>query len=316
MNTGILKPFWNMLSNRHIEKSMDKLQIVKIQLMNQYVFLIALIFIVDAIRNLYLAQATKFVILSGIGCVLFSLSWYTKIYFDIKIAVCVFICLTPPVLFMCSVTGFYNGILPYYFAILFAALFIFNDKYRLYNTFVFVWVFILFYIVPLLDLQLFDSVWENQISFPRSQQATVIQSLLLLVTNGYFIMLKNSELQELYRQATEKETIGATQHIRISRNTTTSIEDVVKLARSDDAAFIVAFNQIFPDFYRNLLQLNSDMTQEEFKFCALLKLGFTTKDVSNCNHLAVRSVQTKKNRLRKSFRVPPQKDLYTWVAQF
>lgn len=36
------------------------------------------------------------------------------------------------------------------------------------------------------------------------------------------------------------------------------------------------------------------MTGEEFKFCALLKLGFTTKDIAEYNHFTVRTVQTKK----------------------
>ena len=61
------------------------------------------------------------------------------------------------------------------------------------------------------------------------------------------------------------------------------------------------------------MSLNPNMTVDEFKFCALLKLGFTTKDIAICNNLAVRSVQTRKGRLRKSFLLSPQEDLYNWI---
>ena len=52
------------------------------------------------------------------------------------------------------------------------------------------------------------------------------------------------------------------------------------------------------------------MTPEEFKFCFLLKLGFTTKDIAEYNNLAIRTVQTRKSRLRKNFDISSEVDLY------
>lgn len=316
MNGHLRKPFWHLISNRHVEKDMDKLLVVKIQLMNQYAFLISLIFILDAIRNLSFGYVVNCMVLFGLGCLLFMLSWHTKIYSNTKIALLALIGTTWIVFYSCSTAGFNNGIAPYYFAILFAALFIFNECNRLYNIFVFLWVFILFYVVQLFDLDWFREVWGNQICFHKNTQVTLVQSVLLLAVNGYFIMLKNNELQKLYHQALHA-IRPSNLHIRQSENIILpSVEEAVKLARGGDAAFIATFQQIFPNFYRNLLQQNPEMTQEEFKFCAFLKLGFTTKDIANYNHLAIRTVQTRKSRLRKSFCIPPQEDLYSWVARF
>jgi DNA-binding NarL/FixJ family response regulator len=58
------------------------------------------------------------------------------------------------------------------------------------------------------------------------------------------------------------------------------------------------------------------MNNEESKLCALLKLGFTTKDIAEYNHLEVRTVQGRKNRLRKSFNIPSDTDLYIWIENF
>lgn len=316
MNVSLLKPLWHLISNRHVKENMDKLLIVKIQLMNQYAFLVSLIFIIDAIRNLSLGYFVNSIVLFGLGSLLFILSWYTKIYANMKIGILALIGTTWVVFYTCSTAGFHNGIAPYYFAILFAALFIFNECKRLYNIFVFLWVFILFYIVQLFDLGWFSEVWGNQVCFHKNTQITLVQSVLLLAVNGYFIMLKNNELQKLYHQALQAMR-PSNSHVRQSVNTVSpSVEDVVKLAREGNTAFIATFQQIFPNFYKNLFQQNPEMTQEEFKFCALLKLGFTTKDIANYNHLAIRTVQTRKSRLRKSFCIPPKDDLYIWIAQF
>jgi hypothetical protein len=55
------------------------------------------------------------------------------------------------------------------------------------------------------------------------------------------------------------------------------------------------------------------MTQDEFKFCALLKLEFSTKEIAQYTHTTIRSVQTRKNRFRKSFKLSSEKDLYKWI---
>lgn len=316
MNISLLKSFWHLLSNRHVEKNMDELLVVRIRLVNQYAFLISLIFIIDAIRNLSLGRLVNFIVLFALGCLLFMLFWYTKMYFNAKVAASALIVTTLMVFYFCSTAGFHNGIAPYYFAILFAVLFIFNEQNKLYNIFVFLWIFVFFYIMQLLDFEWFIDPWKSQVCFHKSQQTTLIQSVLLLAVNGYFIMLKNNELQKLYRQALQAIRPPDLNVKLLDTTASPSVEEVVKLAQEDDTAFIATFQQVFPDFYANLYRQNPEMTQEEFKFCALLKLGFTTKDIANYNHLAIRSVQTRKSRLRKSFCISSQEDLYTWIARF
>jgi len=319
MNAMLLKTCWRAISNRHIDEDMDKLQAVRVRLMNQYAFLISSIFITDAFRNLCLGRHINFLILLVVGCVLFLLSWYTRVYFSAKIAASTLVGATLMVFYFCSTAGFHNGIAPYYFAILFAALFIFNEKNSLYNIFVFLWVFVLFYIVRLFDLEWFDGVEESQVYFHKSPQTTFIQAMLLLAVNGYFIMLKNKKIQNLYHQAIRGGMGLPDNEYSEQPKAITTLKSpayVVKLAKDDDMAFLPMFKQIFPDFYEKLLKRNPEVTREEFKFCALLKLGFTTKEIANYNHMAVRSVQTKKSRLRKSFRIPPDEDLYKWIDRF
>ena len=121
-------------------------------------------------------------------------------------------------------------------------------------------------------------------------------------------------MQKLYHEAIH--TLPRVDQELTTLPVSVSVQELVELAKEDDAAFTVVFREVFPSFYSNLHRINPDMTPEEFKLCAHLKLGFTTKDIANYNHLAVRTVQTKKSRLRKSFAIPPQEDLYIWISKF
>jgi len=64
-----------------------------------------------------------------------------------------------------------------------------------------------------------------------------------------------------------------------------------------------------------VISFNPEMTPDEFKFCSLLKLGFTTKDITEYNNLAIRTVQTRKSRLRKTFDISSEIDLYKWIDE-
>lgn len=319
MNISFLKPFWHLVSNRHVEEDMDELLIIKVQLVNRYVFLVSFVLLMDATRNLFLGHSINSLVLFTIGCLLCLSSWYTKLYFNKTLSTLGLIGITLLLFYFCSFAGFYNGIAPYYFVILFAALFIFSEKNKLYNIFVFLWVFILFYMVQFLELEWWsDANWIHQFCFHEDQHTTLLQYLFLLMINGYFIMLKNSEMQQLYHQVLQSapqstSPVMAPAHTAVP---SVSVEELLKLARNSDSVFMATFQQAYPGFYSNLYEQNPDMTPGEFKLCTLLKLGFTTKDIANYDHLAVRTVQTKKNRLRKSFSLRPQEDLYIWVTKF
>ncbi|UIR56982.1 LuxR C-terminal-related transcriptional regulator [Sphingobacterium sp. SRCM116780] len=120
---------------------------------------------------------------------------------------------------------------------------------------------------------------------------------------------------DLYHQVLRSESLISDLKKKFTSDTLLSIDDIVKLAIDDDIAFIPLFKQAFPQFYDKLMLINPQMTNDEFKLCALLQLGFTTKDIANYTHIAVRTVQTKKSRLRKSFNIPSNIDLYIWIGK-
>ncbi|MDQ0064391.1 helix-turn-helix transcriptional regulator [Chryseobacterium lathyri] len=158
------------------------------------------------------------------------------------------------------------------------------------------------------------SIDEGTLKFPENQRLiTFIVVLTCFAVVGYYILLNHFTVLELYQKVLRGEKIINNLRAKLNRKDDMDLENLVKLAMNDDIAFIPKIKSSFPELYDNLQQINPEITSEEFKLCALLKLGFTTKDIAEYNHIAVRTVQTRKSRLRKSFAVPAETDLYKWI---
>ncbi|WP_160135963.1 tetratricopeptide repeat protein [Chryseobacterium sp. c4a] len=95
-----------------------------------------------------------------------------------------------------------------------------------------------------------------------------------------------------------------------------AFEEVIQLAKSDDPSFLSRFKEVYPDFYNKLSEMYPFLTSGQLKFCALLRLNFSTKEIAYYNHLTIRGIETKKNRLRKQLNISSNEDLNNWMMKF
>ena len=65
----------------------------------------------------------------------------------------------------------------------------------------------------------------------------------------------------------------------------------------------------------NLKEIYPEISSDDIRFCALLKLNFSTKDIAEYTFVTVRSVQTRKSRLRKKFNITSDEDIYLWMNE-
>lgn len=63
--------------------------------------------------------------------------------------------------------------------------------------------------------------------------------------------------------------------------------------------FELRFNQVENDFYAQLEKISQDLTKNERRLCALLRLDFSTKEIAQINNQSVRSVEIARTRIRK-----------------
>jgi hypothetical protein len=312
---NLLKKLWDFISNHHIPKEIDNLKKIQFQILNQYAFLISIIFFIDSIRDVLFGFWINFYVLSTLGVIFIFLFLFTKIRFNSFILLGCCLLFLFLIFYFSSIGSFNNGIALYYFAVLSATLFIFNGKNEFFfRIVIYITIAILFSVSHFYDFNIFRlKDHEDDLLTKNQRIITFFQVFMITIFNGYFIARKNYVTAKLYHKTIRSEYI--IKDMKEKLNTDSNIEDIVKLAIENDVSFIPAFRNFFPNFYNNLIAINKDMTLDELKFCALLKLGFTTKDIAEYSHLTFRTVQTKKNRLRKSFNIPSEIDLYKWVDE-
>ena len=94
-----------------------------------------------------------------------------------------------------------------------------------------------------------------------------------------------------------------------------SFEEIVELAKTNSSEFLTRFNEVYPDFAGKLKEVYPDIGNDDLRFCAFLKLNFSTKDIAEYTFVTVRTVQTRKSRLRKKFNIPSDEDIYLWMNE-
>jgi len=85
------------------------------------------------------------------------------------------------------------------------------------------------------------------------------------------------------------------------------------MANSSSAKFMPEFIKVFPDLFDQLLEINPKITSTEFKTLALIRLGFNTKDIANLEYVSIRTIETRKNRIRRNFGLASTVNLYVWI---
>jgi tetratricopeptide (TPR) repeat protein len=68
--------------------------------------------------------------------------------------------------------------------------------------------------------------------------------------------------------------------------------------------FETRFKQVHNDFYEKLNKFAPEMTSNEKKICAFIKLKMSTKEISSITGQSISSIETSRTRLRKKLQIP------------
>ena len=80
--------------------------------------------------------------------------------------------------------------------------------------------------------------------------------------------------------------------------------------------FRLYFQEVHQSFEKNLGAAFPDLSSNDKKICALLKLGLSTKDIANLTFREIRSVESARNRLRKKLNLPAEVNIINFLSQF
>lgn len=123
--------------------------------------------------------------------------------------------------------------------------------------------------------------------------------LLFLLLNHYFyrrqIKRKDRYVKDLTKKAND------------------AFDDIVQLAKNNDSAFLTRFSEVYAEFMNALMQKHPNLNRTDLTFCAMKYLGFDTKEIAVMTFVEVRSIQTRRSRLRKKMNLSPDTDIYQYL---
>lgn len=87
-------------------------------------------------------------------------------------------------------------------------------------------------------------------------------------------------------------------------------------ANKEKQGFNLSFDETHSDFFYNLLQRFPDLTENEQRLCAQIRLNLSSKEIASFNNISVKSVEMARYRLRKHFQLHQKADLSEFLRAF
>lgn len=134
-------------------------------------------------------------------------------------------------------------------------------------------------------------------------------STMNLVVKNEFIETIKEKLQEIKRKGNIRETKQALELIVKEINTTLRLQE-------DWEQFEHHFDQVHGDFMSRLRDEFNDLSPNEQKLCAFLRLNFSTKDMANLMGISHRAVEVARYRLRKKLGLDKGQNLSKFILEY
>ena len=82
---------------------------------------------------------------------------------------------------------------------------------------------------------------------------------------------------------------------------------------SDWKMFEEAFNNADRDFLKKVKEIHSNLTPNDLRLCAYLRLNLSSKELARLLSISLKSVEIKRHRLRKKMELPHEKNLVEYI---
>jgi len=138
----------------------------------------------------------------------------------------------------------------------------------------------------------------------------LVENALHLVKNREFIIELMKKMQSLKEEIQE--------HGNCNNKKIDEIIGLLNSKTTDDSLqrFNIAFYSVHEHFNKNLVSKFPNLTNNDLKLCAFLRLGMNTKDIASISYLTNESVKVSRSRLRKKLRLDQSQNLQAFLSSF
>lgn len=323
----IIQKFYNTISYWKFDESLPQHK-DSIVLLNQYIFLLFLFFLIQTIFNvLFVGNYLNVVLLFCISlffffCFLFFRNFLINKYYIFLL----FIGLTFVVTFYSSYYGVKSGTFLYYFPLISAVFIFFSWKdERFFILSLIVIILFNLYISAISDFEIFAHN-KNYQNFGHHLLIVNITCMLIVITlNLFWFIQKREEYyftlnRNLYKKEQIENLSNEIERLKRSLNKEVFSEEILRelidSLQLNDVYFIEKFEVIFPDFFETVNRISGNILNiSDLKMCAMLKLGFTSKQIAIYTNSSIKSVEGKIYRLRKKLNLHSDIDSKVWFSK-
>lgn len=147
---------------------------------------------------------------------------------------------------------------------------------------------------------------EAEIAFQNKEMAS---TTMHLVKKGELIAKMKDELQRMTRSTEDEKSQDA------FRKMIKTLGNEDKMDK-DWEHFTIHFDKVHNDFFVALKAQHPNLTANELKLCAYLRMNLSTKEIAQLMNISVRGVEISRYRLRKKLRIPTETNLFTYFLDF
>ena len=188
-----------------------------------------------------------------------------------------------------------------------------NKSRIMYNTYLFILI-ICFTILAfsLVSLRLNFNLEKEKSKKILNEKIIVENDLnhkkVELLNKSNFISQRNENLNYLLESVDYIESNTSNSSIQIKQK----IKDLLRTENLNDR-FEKHFEDVYPGFFKSLIRFSSKLTQNDLRFCAYLKMNQSTDEIAKLTSISIRTVESKKYRVKKKFKIGKDQSLTGFI---
>ena len=188
-----------------------------------------------------------------------------------------------------------------------------NKSRIMYNTYLFILI-ICFIILAfsLVSLRLNFNLEKEKSKKILNEKIIVENDLnhkkVELLNKSNFISQRNENLNYLLESVDYIESNTSNSSIQIKQK----IKDLLRTENLNDR-FEKHFEDVYPGFFKSLIRHSSKLTQNDLRFCAYLKMNQSTDEIAKLTSTSIRTVESKKYRVKKKFKIGKDQSLTGFI---
>lgn len=134
-----------------------------------------------------------------------------------------------------------------------------------------------------------------------------------LASNTMFTLQKNKMLTDLKEKIGSLKVMGDEKLRKQVKNLDRNID--MNMNFDDDwQKFKLHFEEVHPNFFEKILNVNNTLSTNETRFCAYIRMGLSTKEIAQLMGISPGSVQKARYRLKKKLKLQKEVNLIEFIS--